>query len=79
MIKPLSQLANLLPMINQEGNAQPGKGLTALESLTYFVGAPLLLFIVIGGLAWYSHGSAENEKIATAKNSDDSDFITTIA
>lgn len=54
MIKPLSQVAHLLPMINQEGGAQPGQGLTALQTVTYFVIAPLAIFVVIGGLAWIS-------------------------
>lgn len=79
MIKPLSQLTNLLPMIAQEGNAQPGPGLTAIETFTYFVAAPLILFAVIGGIAWFAHGSEKKEKVATTRNSDDSDFITFIA
>ena len=52
MIKSLSQVAHLLPMINQEGGAMPGEGLTALQTVTRFVLVPLGLFAVIGGLAW---------------------------
>ena len=37
MIKSLSQVAHLLPMINQEGGAMPGEGLTALQTVTRFV------------------------------------------
>jgi hypothetical protein len=44
MINPVSQLVNLLPMVNQEGNAQPGEGLTALETFTYFFAAPIGIF-----------------------------------
>ncbi len=54
MIKPLIEAAHLLPMINQEGNAQPGEGLTAIETFTRFIGAPLLIFTVIAALAWFS-------------------------
>jgi hypothetical protein len=79
MIKPLSQLSNLFPMIAQEGNVQPGQGLTATETFTYFVAAPVILFVVIGGLAWFAHGSEKKEKVATTRNADDSDFITFIA
>jgi hypothetical protein len=52
MIKSLSQVAHLLPMINQEGGVMPGEGLTALQTVTRFVLIPLGLFTVIGGLAW---------------------------
>ncbi len=52
MIKSLSSVAHLLPTIAQEGNAQPGEGLTALQTVTYFVALPIALFVVIGGLAY---------------------------
>lgn len=52
MINPLTQVVQLLPMINQEGGAMPGKGLTAIETFTYFVAAPIGLFLLIGGLSW---------------------------
>ena len=54
MIKPLSQVANLLPMINQEGNAQPGQGLTALQTFTYFFLAPVAIFTVIALISWFA-------------------------
>ncbi|MFM6842053.1 MAG: hypothetical protein ACKOVI_06545 [Candidatus Planktophila sp.] len=54
MIKPLSQVVNLLPMINQEGNAQPGQGLTALQTFTYFFLAPVAIFTVIALVSWYA-------------------------
>jgi hypothetical protein len=54
MIKSLSQAAHLLPMINQEGNAQPGEGLTALQTITYFVLAPAGIFIAIALISWFA-------------------------
>lgn len=66
MIKSLSQVAHILPMINQEGGAQPGQGLTALQTVTYFVLAPLGLFVVIGGLAWIS-SAPKTDKAAKEK------------
>jgi hypothetical protein len=54
MIKSLSHAAHLLPMINQEGNAQPGEGLTALQTFTYFVFAPVAIFAVIALISWFA-------------------------
>lgn len=67
MINPLSQVVQLLPMINlpminQEGGAMPGKGLTAIETFTYFVAAPVGLFILIGGLSWIASAPKKNAK-----------------
>lgn len=81
MIKPVSQLINdLLPMIPQEGGAQPGEGLTAIETFTYFFALPTALFVVIGALSWFA--SAPKKKKSDVINqipSDDADFITFIA
>jgi hypothetical protein len=57
MINSLSQVVQQLPMINvpminQEGGAMPGEGLTAIETFTYFFAAPIGLFILIGGISW---------------------------
>ena len=80
MIKSLSQVAQLLPMSNQEGNAQPGKGLTALETFTYFVAAPIGLFVIIGGLSWIASApKKEKRKEITHGDNADSSFITFIA
>lgn len=54
MIKSLTQAAHLLPMINQEGNAQPGEGLTALQTFTYFFFAPVAIFAVIAVITWFA-------------------------
>ncbi len=79
MIKSLSQVAQLLPMINQEGNAQPGEGLTALQTFTYFVLIPVGLFVIIGGLSWIASApKKEKRKEITQGNGDDS-VITFIA
>ncbi len=81
MIKSLSQVAHLLPMINQEGGAMPGKGLTALETFTRFVLVPLGLFVVIGGLAWVASAPKKAKKDVINKIEDDENdnFITIIA
>jgi len=80
MIKSLSQVAQLLPMINQEGNAQPGEGLTVLQTFTYFVVIPVGLFVIIGGLSWIASApKKEKRKEITQGDTDDSSFITFIA
>ena len=81
MIKPLIEAAHLLPMINQEGGAMPGEGLTALETFTRFVLFPLGLFVVIGGLAWVTSAPKKAKKDVINKIEDDENdnFITMIA
>lgn len=54
MITSLTQAVHLLPMIAQEGNAQPGEGLTALQTFTYFVFAPIAIFTVIALASWFA-------------------------
>ncbi|MFM6940740.1 MAG: hypothetical protein ACKOXI_02025 [Candidatus Planktophila sp.] len=83
MIKSLSQVAHILPMINQEGGAQPGQGLTALQTVTYFVIVPLGLFVVIGGLAWISSTPKKEKQVKrdviNSIPDDNDNFITIIA
>jgi hypothetical protein len=81
MITPFIQAAHLLPMVNQEGGAMPGPGLSALQTFTYFVATPVLLFLIIGGLAWISSApKKEKSKDSVAKSDEDNDdFITFIA
>jgi hypothetical protein len=67
MINPLTQVAQILPMINlprinQEGGAMPGEGLTAIETFTYFVAAPIGLFVLIGGLSWIASAPKKSAK-----------------
>ena len=67
-------------MINQEGYAEPGEGLTVLETVTYFFALPTLAFVVIGALSWLAsapRGQARKE--ITQGENDDSSFITFIA
>ena len=80
MITSLSQAAQLLPMVAQEGGAEPGEGLTALQTFTYFFALPTLAFVVIGGLSWIASAPKnEKRKEITQGDSDDNNFITFIA
>lgn len=66
-------------MINQEGNAQPGEGLTALQTFTYFVAAPIALFVIIGGLAWVASAPKKEKRKEITQGDIDDSFITFIA
>lgn len=81
MITPLTQAAHLLPMINQEGNAQPGEGLTALQTFTYFFFAPVAIFAVISLISWFASApkKAKKDVINRIDDEDDGSFITMIA
>lgn len=81
MIKSLIHASHLLPMVNQEGGAQPGEGLTAIQTFTYFVAAPLILFVVIGGLAWIASApkKVKGDRITKIEDEDNNDFITMIS
>ena len=56
MIKTISQVALLSPRINQEPGAMPGEGLTAIQTFTYFVAAPIGLFLGISLIVWVLTG-----------------------
>ena len=81
MIKSLIHASHLLPMINQEGGAQPGEGLTAIQTFTYFVFAPIALFVIIGGLSWIASAPKKEKKDVLNKidDSDNDNIITFIA
>jgi hypothetical protein len=81
MITSLSQAAQLLPMIAQEGGAEPGEGLTALQTFTYFVAAPIATFTVISVIAWFATAPKREKKDVVNKIEDDENdnFITIIA
>jgi hypothetical protein len=81
MIKSLNQAAHLLPMINQEGNAQPGEGLTVLQTFTYFIFAPIAIFTVISLISWFASApkKAKKDVINRIDDEDDGSFITMIA
>ena len=50
-----------LLMINQEPGAMPGEGLTAIETFTYFVAAPVGLFLLISLLTWAATGEKKRK------------------
>jgi len=82
MIKSLSQAAQLLPMIAQEGGAEPGEGLTALQTFTYFVAGPIVVFTVIAALSWFASAPKREKKDVVNRiedDNDDSTFLTMIA
>ena len=54
-------LSQLL-MINQEPGAMPGEGLTAVETFTYFVAAPVGLFLLISLISWALTGEKKKSK-----------------
>jgi hypothetical protein len=46
----LHHLPTLLHLSTQEDGSMPGKGLSALQTILYFVAAPITLFLVIAGI-----------------------------
>jgi hypothetical protein len=52
-------------MINQEPGAMPGEGLTAIETFTYFVAAPVGLFILISLLTWAFTGEKKGKSTSS--------------
>lgn len=79
MITSISQAVVRLPMIAQEGGAEPGEGLTAIQTFTYFFAAPVAIFTVIALISWFA--SAPRGDAKNGGNQDDSqgDFILTIS
>ena len=65
MIKHLTTIAIAAPRINQEPGSNPGEGLTAIQTFTYFVAAPVALFLVISVLVW----AGKSTKKARSKTS----------
>ena len=61
MIKTISQVALLSANINQEPGSMPGEGLTALQTFTYFVAAPVGLFIAISVIVWALTGKRQSK------------------
>lgn len=82
MITSLSQAALLLPMVAQEGGAEPGEGLTALQTFTYFFAAPIAVFTIIAALSWFASAPKREKKDVINRIDDDNDdatFLTMIA
>jgi hypothetical protein len=80
MITSLTQ-GVLLPMIAQEGGAEPGEGLTAIQTFTYFFAIPVASFIVISAIVWFATAPMKEKKDVVNKIEDDENdnFITMIA
>lgn len=80
MITSLTQ-GVLLPMIAQEGGAEPGEGLTAIQTFTYFFAAPVASFILISVIVWFATAPKREKKDVVNKIEDDENdnFITIIA
>jgi hypothetical protein len=54
-------MIRILAAINQEPGAMPGEGLTAVETFTYFVAAPVGLFLLISLIAWALTGEKKDK------------------
>ena len=61
----LSQLAASSRLINQEPGAMPGEGLTALQTFTYFVAAPVGLFLLISITVWAFTGKKKSGRTSS--------------
>ena len=66
MIKTITDVSVLAGGINQEPGAMPGEGLTALQTFTYFVAAPVGLFLGISLIVWALTG---DKKKSTSSSS----------
>ena len=66
MIKTISQVASLAGNINQEPGAMPGEGLTAVQTFTYFVAAPVGLFLAISLIVWALTGDKKKSSSSTS-------------
>ena len=66
MIKTISDVALLAGGINQEPGAMPGEGLTALQTFTYFVAAPIGLFLGISLIVWALTGEKKKSASSTS-------------
>jgi hypothetical protein len=69
-------------MVAQEGGAEPGEGLTALQTFTYFVAGPILVFTIIATLSWFASAPKREKKDVINRiddDNDDSTFLTMIA
>ena len=66
MIKTISQVASLAGNINQEPGAMPGEGLTAVQTFTYFVAAPIGLFLAISLIVWALTGDKKKSSSSSS-------------
>ncbi len=61
-------MIRILAAINQEPGAMPGEGLTAVETFSYFVAAPIALFIVISLITWALTGEKKSPKVSNSSS-----------
>ena len=66
MIKTISQVASLAGNINQEPGAMPGEVLTAVQTFTYFVAAPVGLFLAISLIVWALTGDKKKSSSSSS-------------
>jgi hypothetical protein len=66
MIKTISDVALFAGGINQEPGALPGEGLTALQTFTYFVAAPIGLFLGISLIVWALTGDKKKSSSSSS-------------
>ena len=55
-------MIHFLSAINQEPGAMPGEGLTAVQTFTYFVAAPIGLFLGISLIVWALTGEKKTKE-----------------
>jgi hypothetical protein len=61
-------MIRILVAINQEPGAMPGEGLTAVETFSYFVAAPIALFLVISLITWALTGEKKSSKVSNSSS-----------
>ena len=66
MMKQLTDISLAAPRINQEPGARPGEGLTAVQTFSYFVAAPIVLFVVISVLVWALDGGRKKSRSSSS-------------
>ena len=59
-------MIHFLSAINQEPGAMPGEGLTAIETFTYFVAAPIGLFLGISLIVWALTGEKKPKESSSS-------------
>ncbi len=58
-------IKHVVQLINQEPGTHAGLGLTALQTFTYFVAAPIGLFLIISIAVWAFTGTKKSAKPAS--------------
>lgn len=56
----INHIATALLMINQEDGSHPGTPTSLVEYIAIYVGAPLALFLIIGGIAYALTGDKKS-------------------